>query len=344
MILIVRIFCILVLLMATGCTKNEFYLEFDLATDVTANYKVVYYASNSKGGMMVESVATVSEGKGSLRCVTYNPVLLYLYSGQSEPVVIYARRGQKIPIQGSGKNPVQWEIGGNDINEELSKWRHAYETQLASGNRTEMDKAVAEFVSRNPDSEIAPLLLLTGFSRHDNEPLFRTLWRSLRTPTSAPDWLTMVGRSDIQNQRVMTPATLKSMTMRSLHNGVDTIRPASAKATALFFWQNGIDSRRTLIDSVKAMTKEWPDSARRIIADVSLDADSISWKSPLRSDSLHDVARLWAPSGLADPALRDLNVCRVPFYIILNPEGQQVYRGDDLPEAIAAFRRLLSTQ
>lgn len=330
----------LLMLALTSCSSKEIKLEFALSQDVTANYTLLYYASDKRGGMNVEGVATVQQGKGMFKGATVNPVLIYLYGGTKVPSVIYCKRGETIGISGPDRNPASWTVEGGDINRDLSLWRNAHVSTLANGTAKEINDAVEDFVRANPDNPVAPILLLTAFSRYDDETLFRELWKVLGEKSDKEKWLAMVGRADLLTSPTRLPGRLTSMVLRSLHNGVDTIRPATSDATILFFWNNGMFDRKELIDSLKTLAKEFPDSTKRLIADISLDADSLSWRSPLRSDSVKGITRLWVPAGLADSRLMDLGVTASPYFIVFSNDGHQRYRGQDVSAAFSTFRRL----
>lgn len=339
-----RLSLIFLLSLLCGCGKNQSTLSFSLPADLSTNIRVVHYASDRKGGAMIESVATVINGKGELRAPVHNPTLLFLYAGGNLPVVVYAERGDKIPVKGTQNNPDLWEIGGNTINEDLSLWRNAHASTLFSGTKAEINEAVADYVQENRDNPVSAILLLTAYSRSLDEIEFIDLWYNLGEKAEKERWMKMVSRSDMLIANLRRPGKLLGMALRSLANGVDTIRPSDAKATILYFWNNGMEHRRELIDSLKILAKEYPDSASRIIADISVDPDSISWRSPLRNDSVKNIARFWVPAGLADSRLMELQVTLTPFFMVVAPDGRQTYRGSDPSAAMKAFRTLASSE
>ncbi|MDE5883023.1 MAG: thioredoxin family protein [Muribaculaceae bacterium] len=339
---IFRFSLILILTLLCACGKNEFKLKFSLPKDYSSNIRLVYYASDKRGGMVIEAVATIMEGKGELRSPTYNPTLLYLYAGGNVPTVVYVERHDEIEISGKESNAALWTIGGNRVNEDLTLWRNAHATTLLSGTPKEINEAVADYVEGNRDNPVSAILLLTAFSRSDDERQFLDLWYGLGEKAEKERWMKIVGRSDLLHSAIRHPGKLLSMAPRSLANGIDTIRPSAVAGTILFFWNNGMDSRKELMDSLKVLAEEYPDSSARIIADISVDADSVSWRSPLRNDSVKNIARFWFPAGLADPRLMSLQVTKTPFFMVVTPDGYQSYRGDNVDDAMKAFRTLVS--
>ncbi|MDE6336659.1 MAG: hypothetical protein K2L34_08815, partial [Muribaculaceae bacterium] len=47
-------------------------------------------------------------------------------------------------------------------------------------------------------------------------------------------------------------------------------------------------------------------------------------------------------AGLADPRLMSLQVTKTPFFMVVTPDGYQSYRGDNVDDAMKAFRSLAS--
>ena len=95
------------------------------------------------------------------------------------------------------------------------------------------------------------------------------------------------------------------------------------------------------MDSLQKISREFPDSALRNIADICLEADSTLWRTSVRNDSLKNVLRLWTPAGLADNAVMSLGITRVPFYLVISETGNQIFRGEEMEMAFEAFRKLM---
>lgn len=340
----IRILFFVFAAVATGCTKNEFYLEFSLPEEITHNYSVNYYGSSKKGGFLVQATAPVQKGKYELRCVTVLPTLVYISSASHpEGIVVYAKRGEKIKITGTSANPAAWTADGNNINKRLSAWRKENADILEKGNKEEINAAVAAFVRENPSDPVSTILMETTFSRRLSPKGYLSLWNSLQGNAKERQWINLIGRADQLTPSVEWPAILKSLYMRSAGNGIDTIITSKTNATLLFFWINAIDNRNVYFDSLQNLTKEFPDSVSRIIADVSLEPDSLSWRNFIRKDTIDKIVRFWAPQGLADSRLIKLGVPDYPYFIVYDKEGNPMYRGKETSEAFKTFRTLMKT-
>lgn len=336
------IFLVVACLLA-GCSKSEFQLNFNLNENITENYNVTYFATDVKGGVTVQAVASVREGKCLLNGITKNPTLIYVTEkNSSAPTLILVHRGDKIDITGSDKNPLEWEIKGNDINLELSNWRKANLKVLTENNPDSINIAVKNFVEDNSKNPVSTILLLCYYHRKVNEKEYSSLMFSLQGEAKEEKWLTMIGRSDQLAHSYSFPAAIDNIVLKSSgKSGKDTLRINHRNPMLIYFWQTGDPDRKEAVDSMKAIIKEFPDSSL-LLADVCLDVDSAAWRNAIRRDSLDIVKRFWVPMSLADPKMRKLKVNAIPYFIIFDKEGHQYYRGGEITEALKNYRILFN--
>lgn len=340
MVSYMRYLFLIPLLLLMACGKNEFYLEFDLQKDVTENYTVNYYATDIKGGVTIQAVASVREGKCELKGVTKRPTIAYITNRNSKlPLVVYAERGNKIDIKEGDVNPLTWVVEGNDINREISQWRQNNLEVLLNNETDSINAAVGIYVEENPENPVSTILMLCYYDRKSNERGYAALMSSIKGIARSTEWLDLIGRSDQLFHKYSYPARLESMIMRSNKEGADTISVNGKNPLFLLFWQTGENQKKEIVDSLKVLEKELPDSAI-LIADICLDPDSTGWKNSIRRDSIKITKRFWAPMGLTDRTVMKLKVPTIPYYMVFNKGGEEEYRGTELSEAINEYRRL----
>lgn len=337
------IFLILGLLMV-GCTKNEFHLNFELSEDISGNYDVTYYATDAnEGGLTVQAVASINGGKCVLQGVTNKPTLVYVYHRLSPyPLVIYAARGNKIEITGDEKDPLAWNVKGETINEELSQWRQQNLKILEKHIPDSVNEALRLYVEQNSSSPTATILMLSYFDRGANENLYNSTMALLKGEARKVEWLRMAARSDQLMAYLSYPARLENLVMRSAQGGSDTLSKNGKNPMLILFWQTGYKEKNAMMDSLKALKKEYPDSIR-LIADICLEADSMAWRGSIRKDSADFMKRFWAPASLANPDVMKLKVTGIPYFIVFTPQGIQSYRGSSLADAIKDYRTLMQS-
>ena len=343
MVSIIRYFFIFSLVCLFACSKNEFKLKFELTPDITDNYNVNYYATDINGGKTMQAVASVREGKCELNGFTKKPTLIYITRKISDiPLLIYAEKGKDLIISGDSREPLAWKVEGNAINEALSTWRLDNIKILEINNSDSINNSIKEFVEEHPEDPVATILMLCYYNRSIDERGYDTLMGMLRGEAKNQYWLNLIGRTDQLYHQYSYPASIESMILKSI-NGKDTLLIDKKNPIFLILWQTGYNERKNLIDSIKKLEKEFPDSAR-IIADICLDADSASWRNTMRRDSLYkEMKRFWAPTGLADPTMMKLKVEALPFFIIFDKNGVQTFRGTDLGEAMKEYRNIFNS-
>ncbi len=335
-------------LVFTGCGKNEFRVEATLPASVTQVYEMTYYASDSKKGWITETVLSINQGKGAVTCVTHNPSMVWLaVTGSTVPAVaFYAERGDKITISGGDADPLTWDIGGNDLNERWSKWRQQNAAALRSRQSKLINPAVAKYVKAHKSDVLSAVLLLTSYVRSDNEREFADLWNMLDADARDQEIITAIGRADkLAAAPVDKPVRITDLKLHAMGESIATVRPASADALLLYFWQGNEPQRRGDIDSLRALMKEQHERAgKRLTAvDVALTADSMSWLNTVRLDSADSKGWLhtWAPGGRMHSSIYALDIPSTPWFVVIDSLGNQTYRGAESKAALKQVRELL---
>lgn len=328
-----------IFLLMGGCRKAEFIVDVQLDGGVNQTFPMLYYASDKEKGWNVDDVVEVHGGKGKLLGRTVKPTLVYIFAGGSRPqAVFYAERGDKIEIRGKGALPLTWEISGNKISEQLSKFRIANQDAIRGENVKALNAAVAAFVKREPGNPVSTLLLCIYYNRGEDETGFRNAWKLLEGDAAEPEWAALVARGDMLVGAPQYTGKPEDIVVASYGTGCDTLRIAS-KPSLIYFSLPSSDMHGEDIQRLRDLTKEFPDSSRRIIAEISAEPDSMRRVWDVKSDSLRKAVRGWMPLGLSDPAARQAGVKGLPYVIVTDGRGRRIYAGYDLLSAEQAFRK-----
>ncbi|MDE6340158.1 MAG: hypothetical protein K2K97_10300 [Muribaculaceae bacterium] len=330
-----------IIMLANGCKRNEVKVEFKLPQSVTDTYNMIFYASDPVKGWYVENVASVESGKAEMILATRNPtVVLILGNGAVPRAGFYAERGDKIKIAGADGDPTGWEISGNKMTQKWNEWRLANAKVLKAGNAKGINEAVTAFVKGNPDNPLSTLLIQIYYDRRENEEGFRKTWNMLKGDALQPKWIRMVGRADLLTDSPEYREGVKRMIVASAGNGVDTIE-FKGKPLMIYFWREDDSDRSANIERFKATAKEFGDSAKRILADISFDPDSSGWSYRMRRDTVKKAIRGWIYSGEADSVVSMLRVPGTPWFVVSDAKGKFRYEGADGSQADSVFRTLM---
>lgn len=340
------LFIILAGLLLTSC-KSEFTIDFELPKDISTVCRVVYYASSKKQGLMMEMTAEIRDGKATLRCPTRFPAVVYLFqqSSSTPALIFYVSRGDNIKIAGESMNAAEWTVKGNSLSEEWTKWRLDNQEALRSGNAEKINKAIASYVEKNPSSKLSTALLILQYSRREDEAGFLKLFNSLKSgATSDKDLMAALAVADMPGGELSQGGKPNTMVLTSPSGDPDTLKFAGKPSLIIFSESRRDDNSLAERDSLRALLRAYPDSASRMIAKISFDADSLSWINSVKNDSLRNVARGWMPAGVADSIAMALGVKRTPYYIVADTKGNRVYGGSDIKKAISEFKKTAHKQ
>lgn len=337
---------LLPLLIAAGCAGNDFKIDFTFPEDVWLNLSIQYYASDKAKGFWLETTAPLDHGKGSVKCITRNPTLVQIKTSLGEPFLLYAERGDEIKVTGKTTEPSTWEASGNDINDELTQLRK----KLPLNNRDSIAPALALTVKENRGSKAAMILLATLYPRAKDPEGFVRLWNSLDPDLKESELATLIGSADLGpnsgfERRSNGDLSLRgaririaSIPLRTVNPAGDTLRTRGTGGSILYFWNSGSAGHQEFIDSLRELSRAFPDSSSRNITDICLNSDSLSWSYNIAGDSLFKTARGWTPLGLADRYNFLLGIPRTPYLIVTDSKGRQKYRGEDIRKATGIFR------
>lgn len=338
--------CVLIAVIFCGCTKNEVRITFELPAEVNSPCRIVYYASDRRGGMMRETVAEITSGKGEIVLPQRNPSLIYLFSASSKfpDVVIYARRGEELKVSGNSGNAMEWEAEGNATTRSLTEWRLSNLDALKSRNTDKINAAVKDFIEKNADSEAAAIILYVYFTRRGHEREFAAL--EGRIAPGVLDEPELMGALSQGDRLTGLPVESRYPPQIILHGEdgfADTLKtgaqgsPSGREGNLLMMFKKGDDySPGAGVDSIVKLAEE---NRKGLIAELYAETDSMGWQRHLRHDTLPGVRRMWLPMGLADSLAINMGVRRLPYYIVLDPKGRELYRGDSFSDAARLFSR-----
>lgn len=326
--------CIIMSVLLAGCVKNEFTVSVELPGEVDKAYPVVYYASDPEKGFLMEGALSVQQGKGHLKGITRLPTLVYVYGNRSQaPVVAYVERGDEIKITGESGNPLEWKLSGNKITDALTEWRLANRSLLEPGaDKAGLNAAIEARVKKFPDSPVSALILALYFSRREDPASYDRLLRLLKGNAAESKWQMLVARGDVLEASEKAFEFPKSVVLRTIENGCDTVR-FKDQPVLLFFSDTSRGDYSDYIQELRKLSRELNDSSKRIIVNINIDSDSLACTAAMRRDSLNKSVRAWAPLGLSGPEAVSLGVRRIPWIIVTDSRGKRVYQGTDMKAA-----------
>lgn len=331
------LYAIFLSMLFCSCVKNEFKVVVDLPESVTSTYRLVYYASDSRGGLSLESAMAVTKGKGEFTGTTKNPALVLIFDGSSSTpsAAFYARRGDKIRVTGPDSDPTMWRINGNAVTDQITEWRLANQEAIERREQEKINKSVAEYVKKNPDSPAATLIFSVWYDSNLTPDESQKLMGMLKGDAIESQLLECVARLDLLE--VLTEQqpvkVLKDIVVQGLPTGRDTLRCDRGVATAILIRSDKYADDRKALETLREMAKSHPDSSKRNLAELYLAADSSAWVNAIRRDTLKGVLRARIPHEFADPTIISVGATKAPWWVITDKKGKIIYSGTDSEKA-----------
>lgn len=324
-------------LLLWSCSRpDNFTVEGKLSDGATANVELTYYAD---GGIRRTS-AVAKEGRFTIDGSSTRPTLALLtISGGAPAASLIVDNGDKIKLTVDSAAAGLTRLSGSKPSEKLWKFtRDNYQT-LTSGSDAEVNRLVAEFVSRNPDDISAAALMVTTFRTPGHEAEADSLIARI-APEARPQEV-MHNFSEVLATQISSDAHGKvpNMTLYDRRDTTVYYAPYNQSASIIAFASAAPQQR----DSVTAALRQLADSLprRRFKAvEVTLAPDSAEWKRLTARDSASWI-QAWTPAAIASPSMRRLAVPRVPFFIVADSTGTQIYRGSSATAAVSTVDRIL---
>ncbi len=316
--------------MAVACGDDT---EFRVAGEVqglgTRNISMLYVADGS-----VRSVSTAAiDGKFDLRGSSdeYTVVELFVGAKGNVPLArMLAKNGETLHCKLDIEDPSKNEIKGNGPSEQWSGFLRENAAVLNDGTPGMINSLVTKYVDSHPDNIVSSLLMLTSYNSVNNESradsLFAVIAPEARPAKLVDDYRLLLS----YNNSAALNAKVRSFTLYSVGDSMERYSPYKSGYSLLYF-TDGTQRSDTITRQIKRPYDSYSRKRFRVV-EVSFAPDSAAWKRA-SADSL-GWTRVWAPGGVAHNSFDALNIPRIPFYILADSNGTQVYRGSALRQAI----------
>ena len=334
-----HLYAIILAACAVACSSpSSFKVSGTLEPATSATVELTYYAD----GAMRREIASAQEGKFEIEGSSAAPTLGYINVAGGVPLAaVVVENGDNLKCDISITGGV-WSARGNKASELLGQFASEHKEDIAVGRIETVNRAVADYVRNHPDEPGAAALLVSRFYARGYE----------LQADSLAGMLTGKARAEgvMQNFMATMAAQLSSEAnspvgaMALFDRRDTTIRfsPARQSVALLAFVGTDKAMRDSILPSLRELSVAWPVRRCKVI-EVSMASDSAEWKRSIERDSA-EWTQAWAPGTVASSAFRKLAVSRIPFFIVADSVGKQLYRGSQLEEALTAVNNKLNTK
>lgn len=314
-----------------SCSKEE---KFRIEGEICDGSSHIIELTWLKNGSFNRVVAHSDEaGKWTLEGTANSPTLALLSIGGEEALVsLVVENGDRIRIEMPADAATgEIKVRGNRTSELLARFDSETRKSIASGRGTDINRRVEEFIRKNPKEIASAVLLVTRFDSRGHEVQADSLM-GLIAPSARPVGVMQNFAATIANQlSTESSSDLTSMVLYDRRDTTIRYNPSRQSYTLFAF----LDARKRLRDSVvpelRKLKEAWPDK-RLAAIEVSLARDSATWKQSTESDSATWI-QAWAPGAVSSSNFRKMAIRRVPYFVVADSSGRQIYRGSSISAA-----------
>ena len=317
--------------MAACSDSEQFRVNGSIEGKPTMNLRVGYYANGAYQSM----ITAAREGEFEFFGRSPQPALLEITDYDYRPVArLMVRDGETYEINVDPSDRYAVNITGSDVN---SRWSSVLRDNKEA-LRADANAFVAGYVQQHPADMVSSLLLLTEFNSSRDAVLADSLLAMI-APAARPAALTE-GYNYLLQRLVTSTAQGKVMPVKYFdrRDSLRTFRPSSSPYSLIAMSTQS----RFRADSVVPALRRLNRIKDLQIVDFSLDADTSEWKRGTLPDSAA-WKQGWGAGGIASMGIDRLGVPSLPFFVVCDSAGAQIYRGAAIGTAEIVVNSLIKT-
>lgn len=306
---VVASLCVLLLSACSG--KKPYKITGTVEGLGTQNITAIYLDGASLKEVTTNAVNSEFHFEGS----TESPRVIELYDKLRNRIgCLVVSNGEEVKVKFKAGQPLFMEVTGNELSASLASF--------LGKNADNLNAAIEQRIATIPSDELSSLLATYYYDINLNRE-------------SADSILSLLGDDIISSNPLLLAKKQTAVRLAAPSAPVDTLRlfastdtivkyaPSAKTNTLLIF-----NDFHTIPDSIV----DYADSLARDIrvATVRLSIDTFGWHNDVRRFA-KGVDHLWALGGVANKQLRGFDLPRIPYFVVVDTAGTQIYRGTSLP-------------
>ncbi len=317
------------LMLLNSCgDSTTFSIKGEINEGGTQNMRAIYYADDKINLLTIQ----VKDGKFEFEAKLNAPTIIEFYTSNKALLGrAYVEPGDDIECVLYKNAPYKAQIEGNDVSQRWSQFLNDNADIIASGNAQKINEIIARYINANKNDVLSTLLLITEYVNPQNEKeatkLISTIALEARPQHLIECYELLLDRSNnvIANEK---------FSMTSYYSSTDSLKTflSHTSSYSIITFSNGeTRDNNAIADSMRAFQEKYhPKRLQQI--DLSLDFDTLEWKKSIKNDSATWIQG-WVVGAVSAHSIERLGITRLPFYVVVDSTGKQVYRGNQIDKA-----------
>lgn len=315
--------------LAAACGgADKFTITGEVVGAPSMNLYMKYYGN----GSTLSAVTVVNAGKFEFTGHCAKPTLVEILDNESNMLAcLYMVNGDKARITIDRRNPYLMQVAeGPQPNIDYAAFANENAQALSGPDHALANSLIERFITDNPQSQAGAMLMATAYDTRLDPTRADSIMRSVAELTATGSMLD--GYLSTMSAFAIAPEHARIDTLRYRPRLMDTtyyFTPAGKKPTLIAFTTERDSRRDSILPHFRALTK---DGKVRVL-DFMLCRDTITWRSAVRRDTA-TWEQAWSPGGIYARDVDKLALPSLPYYIIADTAGRQIYRGSSLAAAL----------
>lgn len=334
----VYIAIIIAVLTASCGHSDSFRVEGRLADGKAINLRIIYY---SDGAVVTGITASKDDGKFIFEGHLSSPALVEIYDNDYRLLGrMVASPGDDLEATLNTSQAYLSEVKGNKDSEEWSKFLNTNAEMLQSRQTDARNALIAKYVQEHPDSHVSELLMMTEYDASADgaaamaDSLLGVINPEIREKGYSVGYGLIVDRVGRQAAK----EKVQPIPYRKTGNKTALFKP-SEKPYSLLAFTNDRSGRDTVVPELRKLMNDMP-RRRFNVVELSMDIDTVVWARSIRTDTAAWIQG-WVAGAISGQSIDRLGLPDVPYYILADSTGHQIWRGKSLKEATTQLRNCL---
>ena len=320
-------------LLLGACKNDSFSIEAKIEGLGDREVTIVYANSYGVQSQSVTSHNDVIKYEGYAPQTT----VVNLVMPDGMPTIRTAAiNGDNIKLKGMLGSPYPSAIKGGDTAHEWLKFISEHLTQVESNASTgELNPEIAEYVKANPKSVVSTLLLIYNYDPLFNNETADSLLNIISDEAKPVYMISTYNALRNELNKANRSRGYYQFTLPSLNGKWEAFSRPDKGYALIWAWSDDDRNHRQCVDSIKRLESLY--GKRLAVSTILIDADTMRWRSRIKSDSITQWSHYWAPGGPNSPSIKSFGLMRTPTVLLIDSFGANPYRGN----SIAAAEKLI---
>ncbi len=301
----------------------------------TLNLRVIYYSD----GKLQNAIIPSDKGAFAFTGKISQPTIIEILANDYSPFArIYAAPGDELEVSVNPKSINLTKVKGNDIAERWTSFLNANAKTFDGRDVTKANALIAKYINEHREDVVSTLLLLTTYDRATDPVAAEKLLTSIAAD-ARPAYL--VDAYSYSLTRVAdNAAKFKAVPFSYLdeHDSIADFNPRKQRVALLAFSTENSGRTDSITPKLRELHKSNKLGDKLRIIDFSLDNDTLTWRRQVRADST-SFDHGWVAGSVAAPAIARFGIPRIPFFIVIDSVGKQIYRGPSINAACKTIEK-----